>query len=41
MALQLVTLHRARFFALARQLYARGSLHAKEVRDIYAQSMLA
>ena len=34
MAAQLVTLHGEAIFALARQLYLRGSLDSRAVRDI-------
>ncbi len=38
MAVQLVTLHRERiFFALARQLYERGTLTGAEVRASFAR----
>ena len=38
MAVQLVGTHRESIFALARQLYVRGSLNSRAVRDTYLQA---
>jgi hypothetical protein len=38
MAAQLVSMHREAIFGLARQLYVRGSLNSRAVRDTYLQA---